>query len=105
MLLLLWVLQLSSPTNIASIVMHQAMAKALGRFNKTIARQQQQQEEQEPESAAAKSSQRKKRQACSSHQVAEAGPGEDNELMYDELQVCRCTCDYVGVSRVVLPGI
>lgn len=26
-------LQLSTPTNVASIVVHQAMAKALGRFN------------------------------------------------------------------------
>jgi hypothetical protein len=43
------VLQLSSPTNVASIVVHQAMAKALDRFNAAMTMQQQEQ----PQPAAA----------------------------------------------------
>lgn len=73
------VLQLSSPTNVASIVVHQALGKALARFNQAMSRDQQQQQLKQ----VAKPHAQQGRKLGAAYQVAD-GAGE---LSYDELKV------------------
>lgn len=72
-------LQLSSPTNVASIVVHQALGKALARFNQAISRDQQQQQLKQMAEPHAQQG----RKPGAAYQVAD-GAGE---LSYDELKV------------------
>lgn len=83
-------MQLSNPTNVASIVVHQALAKALDRFNAAMTMQQQ---EQPQPAAAGPETGRGKKQG-----VEQPGaPYQVPELTYQELAV-SCTDDaYVPI--------
>lgn len=72
-------MQLSRPTNVASVVVHQAMGKALDRFNRAMSREQQLLQQQEEDE-----------EQCLQQQ--QQGPGE---LSYEELTVGDRTQQHV----------
>ena len=82
-------LQLQTPTNVASIVVHQALAKSLDRHNTAMnarpAYLQQQQQQQQQQQAAAPGG---RQQPGAAYQV-QPGP---SELTYDELTVRALFC-------------
>lgn len=87
---------MSRPTNVASIVMHQAQAKSLSRFNQQFSRQQEQKQESAAAAAAGGATtgqgsrqQRKSQQGgargAAAYEVSEEGA--PSELTQEELTV------------------
>jgi hypothetical protein len=84
LLCVLFPVQLSAPTNVASLVIHQAVSKALDRFNLAMSKQQQDEQQQASVSSPAGRRRQQQQQQAGAEQQAPEGP---QDLTYEELKV------------------